>query len=144
MKKQYLAIPLLALGLGLVSCGGDKPASDADNNAGNTESSAPAQTAAATGDAAHGQQIYAQTCSPCHGASGKGDGPAAATLNPKPADHSNPAVVGARTDAQLAEIIKMGGAVVGKPTMPPAPQLSETDLKDVVAYLRQLSKTEHH
>jgi mono/diheme cytochrome c family protein len=142
MKHQYLAIPLLALSLGLVSCGGgDKPATD-DTTADNT--GAPAPTATASGDAAHGQQIYSQTCSPCHGATGKGDGPAAASLNPKPADHSSAAVVGARTDAQLAEIIKMGGSVVGKPTMPPAPQLSEADLKDVVAYMRQLSKTEHH
>ncbi len=140
MKHQYFAIPLLTVALGLVSCGGDKPASDdatADNSGG------PAQMAAAHGDAVHGQQIYTQTCSPCHGASGKGDGPAAASLNPKPADHSSAAVIGARTDAKLAEIIKMGGSVVGKPTMPPAPQLSETDLKDVVAYLRQISKTEH-
>jgi mono/diheme cytochrome c family protein len=140
MKQQYFAIPLLALSLGLVSCGGgSKPAAEDASN----EDNASSQTATAKGDAAHGQQIYAQTCSPCHGASGKGDGPAAAALNPKPSDHTSATVMGARTDAKLAEIIKMGGSVVGKPTMPPAPQLSETDLRDVIAYLRQISSTEH-
>ncbi len=35
---------------------------------------------------AAGQQIYQQNCAVCHGARGKGDGPAAANLNPKPFD----------------------------------------------------------
>jgi len=39
----------------------------------------PAQLAA-------GRQTYLQNCATCHGDSGRGDGPAAANLNPKPAD----------------------------------------------------------
>lgn len=35
---------------------------------------------------AQGKQIYDDRCAACHGASGKGDGPAAAALNPKPAN----------------------------------------------------------
>lgn len=35
---------------------------------------------------AAGQATYAQNCAACHGAEGKGDGAAAAGLNPKPAD----------------------------------------------------------
>ena len=35
---------------------------------------------------ARGAQIYRQQCSQCHGASGRGDGLAAANLSPKPAD----------------------------------------------------------
>lgn len=35
---------------------------------------------------AAGQQIYAQNCDTCHGTAGKGDGPSAANLTPKPAD----------------------------------------------------------
>ena len=31
-----------------------------------------------------GKSIYNTNCSPCHGESGMGDGPAAASLNPKP------------------------------------------------------------
>jgi len=32
------------------------------------------------------KQMFNSYCAPCHGVSGKGDGPAAAALNPKPAD----------------------------------------------------------
>jgi mono/diheme cytochrome c family protein len=32
------------------------------------------------------KQMFNSYCAPCHGASGKGDGPAAAALTPKPAD----------------------------------------------------------
>lgn len=142
MKQQFLAVPLLVLGLGLASCGGDnKPSNESSDNGGGAASEQPATVA--SGDAAHGQQVYTTTCTPCHGPGGKGDGPAAAALNPKPADHTSKDVIGARTDAKLAEIIKMGGGVVGKPTMPAAPQLSDADVKDVIAYLRQLSGTPH-
>jgi len=34
----------------------------------------------------HGQQLYTKYCASCHGAAGKGDGPAGAKLNPKPGD----------------------------------------------------------
>lgn len=140
MKYTKLALPLL-LTLGLVSCGGgDKT----DDNAAGDGDAPSAESTAVKGDAAHGQQLYAQTCSPCHGPGGKGDGPAAATLNPKPADHTSKAVIGARTDEELHNIIKMGGGVVGKPTMPATPQFSDKDVADVIAYLRQISSTEHH
>jgi mono/diheme cytochrome c family protein len=33
---------------------------------------------------AHGQQLYKTNCAMCHGDSGKGDGPAGGSLNPKP------------------------------------------------------------
>ena len=36
--------------------------------------------------------IYISNCGPCHGDKGKGNGPAAPGLNPKPADHASMAV----------------------------------------------------
>src|SRR5580704_16861332 len=36
--------------------------------------------------------LYIANCGPCHGDKGRGDGPAASGLNPKPADHSSVAV----------------------------------------------------
>ncbi|MBS1532696.1 MAG: cytochrome c [Bacteroidetes bacterium] len=36
--------------------------------------------------------LYVNNCAPCHGTKGRGDGPAAAALTPKPADHSSVAV----------------------------------------------------
>jgi len=39
-------------------------------------------------NSADGSQMFTSYCAPCHGRQGKGDGPAAAALNPKPADLS--------------------------------------------------------
>lgn len=36
-----------------------------------------------------GKAIYTSDCAPCHGANGKGDGPAAASLNPPPLDFAS-------------------------------------------------------
>ncbi len=37
-----------------------------------------------------GKALFVGNCAPCHGTSGAGDGPAAAALNPKPADFKTP------------------------------------------------------
>ncbi len=39
---------------------------------------------------ARGGSLYAQHCVSCHGAAGRGDGPQAATLNPRPPDMAQP------------------------------------------------------
>jgi mono/diheme cytochrome c family protein len=44
--------------------------------------------------------LYIANCGPCHGDKGRGDGPAAAGLNPKPADHSS-AIVQSESDGAL-------------------------------------------
>lgn len=44
----------------------------------------PPQFARASAD--RGKQLFAQNCASCHGERGKGDGPAAVALNPKPQD----------------------------------------------------------
>jgi cytochrome c oxidase cbb3-type subunit 3 len=95
------------------------------------------------GDATAGKVIYGQFCAVCHGAGGKGDGPTAATLFPKPADHTDPARMKTLSDEQIYRTIDGGGAAVGKsPLMPPwGGALNEQDLKDVLAYVRTLSGT---
>jgi len=45
--------------------------------------------AMAKGEPAKGKASYDQMCASCHGAAGKGDGAAAAALNPKPKDLSD-------------------------------------------------------
>ena len=40
-------------------------------------------------DKTEGKKLYSTYCLGCHGENGKGDGPAAAALPVKPADHTN-------------------------------------------------------
>jgi hypothetical protein len=61
----------------------------------------------------------------CHGESGKGDGPAAAALTPKPRDYTDATWQKSVTDDQIRKAITGGGAAVGKsPLMPGQPDLS--------------------
>ncbi len=53
---------------------------------------------------ARGKALYAQICATCHGAEGKGDGPAAKGLNPKPRNFTEPA--GWKNGARLEDIYK--------------------------------------
>ena len=93
------------------------------------------------GDAKAGKIKYEANCVGCHGASGKGDGPAAAALNPKPQDHTNGKVMNALTDKYLFDIIKDGGKAVQKAALMPAAnkKLTDQDIWDMVAYIRSLA-----
>ncbi len=95
------------------------------------------------GDAANGAELYALYCSSCHGKTGKGDGPVAAAFPTKPADHSDAAYMGTLSDAHIYKVIQKGGVAVGKsPLMAPwGGVLSDPQLRDLVAYVRQLSGT---
>ena len=70
------------------------------------------------------QETFSARCAPCHGQSGKGDGPGAAALTPKPRDYTDATWQKSVTDDQLRQAIVKGGAGVGKsPMMPAAPDL---------------------
>lgn len=44
------------------------------------------------------------------------------------------------SDQEIGDIIKMGGAIKGKPLMPSHPQINGADLAAVIAYVRSLSQ----
>jgi len=94
------------------------------------------------GDAKAGKAKYDTLCVGCHGATGKGDGAAAATLNPKPADYTNCKEMGKLSDDYLHKIIKEGGQAMKKsPMMPPwGASLNEQDLANMVAYIKSFCK----
>jgi mono/diheme cytochrome c family protein len=74
-------------------------------------------------------------CVTCHGASGKGDGPAAAALPPpKPADWTS-AKIQAESDGELFWKISNG-----RGAMPPWKHLPEKDRWEIVNYIRTLKK----
>ncbi len=93
------------------------------------------------GDPKAGKAKYDANCVGCHGTTGKGDGPAAAALNPKPQDHTNGKVMNALSDKYLFDIIKDGGAAVKKAAIMPASgkKLNDQEISDVVAYIRSLA-----
>jgi mono/diheme cytochrome c family protein len=91
-------------------------------------------------DAEQGKKLYGQFCASCHGQSGKGDGPAAAALNPKPRDHTDKEYMSKMSDDEMLKVIKNGGASVGKsPLMPPwGASLKDEQIQDIMAYIRTL------
>ncbi len=70
--------------------------------------------AAEKGNPTKGKASFEQLCASCHGAVGKGDGPAAAALTPKPRDLTDKGYMGGLKDAYLEKLIKGGGQAVGK------------------------------
>ncbi|MCX6290466.1 MAG: cytochrome c [Bacteroidetes bacterium] len=81
------------------------------------------------------KKIYENACWPCHGLSGKGDGPAAATLNPKPADHTS-VQIQKQSDGSIFWKIS-----IGKGNMQPyAKALSSRQRWMLVNYIRELGK----
>ncbi len=66
--------------------------------------------AAATAEA---DTVWQQRCVTCHGATGKGDGAAAAALNPKPRDLTLASWQASVTDEHIEKIIVGGGQAVG-------------------------------
>jgi mono/diheme cytochrome c family protein len=90
------------------------------------------------GNAAEGKKIFTQRCWGCHGLTGHGDGPAANSFEPKPRNLSDGRYVSTVSDERMFRTISEGGAAMGKsPFMPPwKGVLSETDIRDVIAYIR--------
>jgi mono/diheme cytochrome c family protein len=55
-----------------------------------------------------GRDVYRANCAACHGPEGRGNGPAAAALNPRPTDFTNAAQRQATTDSAVADVIEHG------------------------------------
>ncbi len=87
-----------------------------------------------------GKQVYEKNCVACHGAGGKGDGPAGKMLKPPPGDLAT--ALKGKSDADVAKAIKEGGKAVGKAaSMPPyGSKLSDAQIQDVVQYIKSLGK----
>lgn len=89
------------------------------------------------------RNLFKARCVVCHGESGKGDGPAAAALNPKPRDYTDPEWQKSVTDDQLKKTILEGGAAVGKsPIMPGNPDLADKPkvVDELAAMVRGFAK----
>lgn len=142
MRRPRLVPGLALAGLTfvLLGCGdgGSTPAPGTGAPVASPPSAAPAPSAGPQS----AEALYKQYCASCHGADGKGNGPAAAALPVKPADHTNAAVMSKISDAELFKAIKEGGQAVGKsPAMPPwGGTLQEEQIRALVAYVRGLPR----
>ena len=95
-------------------------------------------------DPAAGAKVSRTHCAKCHGDEGRGDGGGLQKLqvDVKPVPWPDKAAMARWKDADLRQIITLGGKAVGKSkVMPPyRDKLSETELADVIAYIRSLAK----
>jgi len=81
-----------------------------------------------------GRELFQRNCVACHGSRGKGDGPAAVALNPRPADLTRPERVPKLPDDSLLHVVAKG-----RNGMPAFEKLLTADqILEVVAYLRSL------
>ena len=81
-----------------------------------------------------GQALYSKLCWTCHGKNGKGDGPAAASLKPKPKDFSS-ADLQEQTDGELFWKLSNGKGMM----MPYKHSLNEEKRWQIINYIRTLS-----
>ena len=93
---------------------------------------------------AEGKSIYTRYCSPCHGASGKGDGYNASSLDPRPkdlTDRDEPYMANL-SNAEIYEVIQKGGKGLDMAPLMPVfgHTLSPEEIWDVVAYVRTLHR----
>lgn len=118
MKRSSCAV-VVGIALAVAGCQGGK--------SGGAAVSAEAQREA--------DSILSTRCTPCHGPSGKGDGPASASLNPKPRNWTDKAWQKDTPNEEIEKAIAYGGAAVGKSAaMPANPDLQNKP--EVVTALR--------
>jgi mono/diheme cytochrome c family protein len=85
------------------------------------------------------ERLYLDLCATCHGHDGRGSWRAALFLV-RPGKLSDAAVLDRRSDQYLFDLIKHGGAPIGRPGMPAfGSTLGDAEIVELVAYVRGLS-----
>jgi cytochrome c oxidase cbb3-type subunit III len=102
----------------------------------------PAWAAEDDGGLAKARENYQTYCMKCHGESGKGDGPGAAMLNPKPRDYTDCKTMQGKKDEELFKVIKDGGDSVGLSAdmQPFGGNLSDDEIHALVKFVRGFCK----
>lgn len=110
MRKMVLSIALVGA---LVACGDEDPAPTPEAPV--VEEPKPEPTPEPPKAEFDAAAEYGKTCATCHGAEGKGDGPAGGALTPPPANFTDAAFwTPERTKEHVVKAITEGGPAVGK------------------------------
>ena len=133
MSLVLKTVSAAVLVLAAAACNKSQPTNETTTT---NATAAPTPTTAATEDP---HSLFKTRCAPCHGESGKGNGPGAAALNPKPRDYTDVAWQQKVNDEEIKKTILYGGAAVGKsPAMPANPDLEgKPELDGLVKVVRE-------
>jgi mono/diheme cytochrome c family protein len=93
--------------------------------------------------ASPGEKVFAKHCAVCHGPDGKGNGPAAPSMKPRPRDftageykYKTTAQGSPPTDGDLVAVVKQGLIASGMPYF--SDVLSDDEIRDVVRHIKGL------
>ncbi len=91
---------------------------------------------------AEGKKTFQTYCAACHGAAGKGDGAAAAALNPKPRNFTDTALISKEPKARMHNVIAEGGQKNGLSPMMASwkKTLKPEQIDNVLAYVLTFSE----
>lgn len=81
-----------------------------------------------------GKAIFMEKCAPCHGETGKGNGPMASTFDPKPRDFRLPEFWQGDVDKKITDAVTNG-----KNQMVPV-NLKPDEMKAVIGYIKSSYK----
>lgn len=129
LARRAIAVAV-GLGFALVGSAGAQtpwPAPDSEKNKKSPIAAGPKAVE-------QGKKVAQVNCASCHGTTGKGNGPAAMALSPKPADWTAKKVQD-ETDGEIFWKI-----TTGRGAMPSWKHLPETDRWALVQYIRSLKK----
>lgn len=133
-------LPLAATAALLCSCSDTPPTAAAPR-----ADAAPAVKKATEGitdaDRAQAKEIFASRCTPCHGPTGAGDGPASKGLTPPPRNFRDAAWQAEVSDEHIEKIVQYGGPAVGRSAaMPPNPDLQPGVVAALRGFIRGLAE----
>ena len=155
MSKKFI-FPLFILlvfgALLLAACSGDSQIEDEHTEAEETHVETPSKFESLTNPFAEdheaaeaGTEIYTVNCASYHGPEGKGDGPAAAGLDPQPASLADAHLMEDMSDGALFWRVSEGGMMEPFNSLMPAwkDTLSEDEIWQVITYIREFSEDDH-
>ena len=118
--RHFFVLSSLGCALALAGCSKEAPQEAPKPKAKPAATPVAVAPAPARVGSTEGRKQFVARCASCHGMEGKGDGPGAAALNPKPRNYTDKEWQKTVTDEQIGNTIMYGGAAVGKSPIMPA------------------------